>query len=91
MNMECANVIDLARLLRVRGLLRRRRGFAPLVAFAVLLAGCSGNAHIDIANNQSADPATIDDSTMGDASIDEMSARVGFGRSGIVTSSQVRP
>jgi hypothetical protein len=25
-----------------------------------LLAGCSGNAHIDVANSQSADPATID-------------------------------
>jgi hypothetical protein len=29
-------------------------------ATAALIAGCSGNAHIDVANNQSADPATID-------------------------------
>jgi Hydrazine synthase alpha subunit middle domain len=31
-----------------------------LVACIALLSGCSGNAHIDVANNQTADPATVD-------------------------------
>jgi hypothetical protein len=30
------------------------------VACVALLGGCSGNAHIDVANSQSADPATVD-------------------------------
>jgi hypothetical protein len=45
----------------VHGLLRRFGTPAPaLVVCAALVAGCSGNAHIDVANSQSADPATID-------------------------------
>ena len=47
------------RMLRPRALLRRFCAPA-LAACAALLAGCSGNAHIDVANSQSADPATID-------------------------------
>jgi hypothetical protein len=31
-----------------------------LVACGALLGGCSGNAHIDVANSQTADPATVD-------------------------------
>jgi len=31
-----------------------------LIACVALLGGCSGNAHIDVANSQSADPATVD-------------------------------
>jgi hypothetical protein len=33
---------------------------ASTICVAALMAGCSGNAHIDVANSQSADPATID-------------------------------
>jgi hypothetical protein len=46
-------------MLRPRGLLRRL-GVPAAACCAALLAGCSGNAHIDVANNQSADPATVD-------------------------------
>src|SRR5882724_2620745 len=46
-------------MLRAPGLLRRL-GMPALAACAALVAGCSGNAHIDVANSQSADPATID-------------------------------
>ena len=31
-----------------------------LIACIALMGGCSGNAHIDVANSQSADPATVD-------------------------------
>ena len=48
-----------ARLLPARALLRRL-GAPTFAACAALLAGCSGNAHIDVANSQAADPATID-------------------------------
>ncbi len=31
-----------------------------VVACVALMSGCSGNAHIDVANSQAADPATVD-------------------------------
>ena len=38
-----------------------RRLVAPaVVACIALMSGCSGNAHIDVANSQAADPATVD-------------------------------
>lgn len=38
-----------------------RRLLAPaVVACIALMGGCKGNAHIDVANSQSADPATVD-------------------------------
>src|SRR5438105_13816856 len=46
-------------MLRAPGLLRRL-GMPALAACAALIAGCSGNAHIDVANSQTADPATVD-------------------------------
>ncbi len=48
-----------AHLLQARAWLRRL-GVPALAACAALLGGCSGNAHIDVADSQSADPATID-------------------------------
>jgi hypothetical protein len=59
MNTERAIVNNRTRLLRAHGLLRRLR-MPALAACAALIAACSGNAHLDIANNQSADPATVD-------------------------------
>jgi hypothetical protein len=59
MSTERGIVNGRTQMLRARALLRRLGGPA-LVACAALLAGCSGNAHIDVANSQSADPATID-------------------------------
>lgn len=59
MNLESGIVNSVTQKLRVPGLLRRL-GIPCAVAWAALAAGCSGNAHIDVANNQSADPATID-------------------------------
>jgi len=52
-------VNSLTQMLPAHGLLRRL-GMPALAACAALLAGCSGNAHIDIANSQTADPATVD-------------------------------
>jgi hypothetical protein len=47
------------RILRERATVRRI--LAPaVVACVTLMSGCSGNAHIDVANSQAADPATID-------------------------------
>jgi hypothetical protein len=68
MSTERGNVNSRTRMLRPRALpprlgaqaLLRRLGAPALAACAALLAGCSGNAHIDVANSQSADPATID-------------------------------
>ncbi|MDB6156426.1 MAG: hypothetical protein JWO04_132 [Gammaproteobacteria bacterium] len=59
MKMERGIVNSLTQMLRAHGLLRRL-GMPALAACAAALAGCSGNAHIDVANSQSADPATID-------------------------------
>jgi hypothetical protein len=59
MKMERGIVNSLTQLVRVHGLLRRL-GMPACAVSAVLAAGCSGNAHIDVANSQSADPATID-------------------------------
>jgi hypothetical protein len=38
----------------------RRFAVPALVACLALMSGCSGNAHIDVANSQSSDPATVD-------------------------------
>jgi hypothetical protein len=38
----------------------RRFAVPALIACVALMGGCSGNAHIDVANSQAADPATID-------------------------------
>jgi hypothetical protein len=47
------------RMLRERA--RVRRFLAPaVIACVALMSGCSGNAHIDVANSQTADPATVD-------------------------------
>jgi hypothetical protein len=59
MKMERGIVNSLTQMLRAHGLLRRL-GMPALAVCAALAAGCSGNAHIDVANSQSADPATID-------------------------------
>jgi hypothetical protein len=59
MNMERVIVNHRTYLLRAHALLRRL-GLPTLAVCAALIAGCSGNAHIDVANSQAADPATID-------------------------------
>jgi hypothetical protein len=59
MKMERGIVKSLTQMLRAHGLLRRL-GTPALAACAALVAGCSGNAHIDVANSQTADPATVD-------------------------------
>ncbi len=47
------------RMLRERASVRRL--LAPaVVACIALVSGCKGNAHIDVANSQTADPATVD-------------------------------
>jgi Hydrazine synthase alpha subunit middle domain len=47
------------RMLQARATVRRL--LAPaVVACIALMGGCKGNAHIDVANSQSADPATVD-------------------------------
>ena len=47
-------------MLHARSLLRRFGMLALAACGAALLAGCSNNAHIDVANSQTADPATVD-------------------------------
>ena len=59
MNMERGIVNSLTHMLRAHGLLRRL-GMPALAGCVALAAGCSGNAHIDVANSQTADPATVD-------------------------------
>src|SRR5882724_10710748 len=59
MKMERGIVNSRTQMLREHGLLRRL-GMPALAAGAALVAGCSGNAQIDVANNQTADPATVD-------------------------------
>jgi hypothetical protein len=59
MTTERGIVNSLTQMLRAHGLLRRL-GMPALAASAVLVAGCSGNAHLDIANSQAASPATVD-------------------------------
>src|SRR5262249_61561609 len=59
MNTERGIVNSLTHIVPARGLLRRL-GMPAAAACAALIAGCSGNAHIDVANSQSADPATVD-------------------------------
>jgi hypothetical protein len=59
MNMERGIVNSLTQMPRAHGLLRRL-GMPALATCAVLVAGCSGNAHIDVANSQAASPATVD-------------------------------
>jgi hypothetical protein len=59
MNMERGIVNSLTQMLRAHGLLRRL-GMPALAGCVALVAGCSGNAHIDVANSQTADPATVD-------------------------------
>jgi hypothetical protein len=59
MTMERGIVNSLTLMPRAHGLLRRL-GMPALAACAVLVAGCSGNAHLDIANSQTASPATVD-------------------------------
>jgi len=59
MTMERGNVNGLTQNVRVHGLLRCL-GAPALAVCAALVAGCSGNAHIDVANSQAADPATVD-------------------------------
>jgi Hydrazine synthase alpha subunit middle domain len=58
--MERAILNSLTHLQRAQGLLRRLGMPAIAVCAAALIAGCSGNAHVDIANSQSADPGTVD-------------------------------
>ena len=60
MNMERGNVNRRTLLLRARGLLGRLAVPLLTACAAVSLGGCSGNAHIDVANSQTADPATVD-------------------------------
>ena len=59
MSTERGIVNGRTQMLRARTVLRRL-GAPALAACAALLAGCSPNAHIDVANSQSADPATVD-------------------------------
>jgi hypothetical protein len=59
MKMERGIVNSLTHRVRAPGLLRRL-GMPAVAVCAALAAGCSGNAHIDVANSQTADPATID-------------------------------
>lgn len=59
MTMERGIVNSLTRIVRVHGLLRRL-GMPAAAACTALFAACSGNAHLDIANSQSVDPATVD-------------------------------
>ncbi len=59
MTMERGSVNGLTRMLPAHGLLRRL-DIPVLAACVALIAGCSGNAHIDLANSQTADPATVD-------------------------------
>jgi hypothetical protein len=60
MTMERGIVNGLTQMLRTHGLLRRLGVPATAACAAILLAACSGNAHIDVANSQTADPATVD-------------------------------
>jgi hypothetical protein len=46
--------------LRERAATLRRFAVPALIACVALMGGCSGNAHIDVANSQAADPATVD-------------------------------
>jgi len=46
--------------LRERTTTSSRFAVPALIACLALMGGCSGNAHIDVANSQSADPATVD-------------------------------
>jgi hypothetical protein len=46
-------------MLRARTTLHRL-AVPAVIAYGALLGGCSGNAHIDVANSQAADPATVD-------------------------------
>ncbi|MBS0420525.1 MAG: hypothetical protein JSR66_22650 [Proteobacteria bacterium] len=46
-------------MLRARAALHRL-AVPALITCGALLGGCSGNAHIDVANSQTADPATVD-------------------------------
>src|SRR5215475_9265091 len=59
MNTERGIVNSLTHIVGAHALLRRL-GIPAAAACAALLAGCSGNAHIDVANSQTADPATVD-------------------------------
>src|SRR5690242_16233177 len=59
MKVECGIVNSITRAPRAQRLLHRL-GVPALAVCAAFIAGCSGNAHIDVANSQSADPATID-------------------------------
>jgi hypothetical protein len=60
MVMKRGIVDSLTHMLRPHGLLHRL--VLPVLAAcaAVSLAGCSGNAHIDVSNSQSSSPATVD-------------------------------
>ena len=59
MNMERGIGKGVTQMVRVHALVRRF-SLPTIVACAALIAGCSGNAHIDVANSQSVDPATVD-------------------------------
>jgi hypothetical protein len=59
MSTECVIVNSSTRMLRERATLRCL--LAPaVVACIALMSGCKGNAHIDVADSQAADPATVD-------------------------------
>jgi hypothetical protein len=60
MKMERGIVNSISQIVRGSGLLARLWAPALVVCAAAYLTGCSPNAHIDVANSQSADPATVD-------------------------------
>lgn len=59
MRTERGRVNDFTLMSRKHGLLRRL-DIPALAVCAALAAGCSPNAHIDVATSQTADPATVD-------------------------------
>ena len=60
MKVEREIVNSLTLMARRTARLGRRSALALAACAAAILAGCSPNAHLDVANSQSADPATVD-------------------------------
>ena len=60
MRMERRFVNDVTSMVRLHRRLRRRVAAAVTLCVAGLLGACSPNAHIDVANSQAANPATVD-------------------------------
>ncbi|MGH8139412.1 MAG: hypothetical protein ACREVV_14655 [Steroidobacteraceae bacterium] len=60
MRVERGIVNRLTQMLRARRCRARPGAVALVGCTAAWLAACSGNAHIDVANSQTADPATVD-------------------------------